>query len=92
MKNTLFVLLFLLFTSTPASYAQISIDSLRVVWEDETQTDSARFDALRKYTKVNSPVQPDSTLIHSDYSYQLAKKKGANRHVYRALNQKANIY
>ncbi len=92
MKNTLFVLLFLLFTSIPSSYAHISIDSLRVVWEDETQTDSARFDALRKYTKVNSPVQPDSTLIHLDYYYQLAKKKGANRHVYRALNQKANIY
>ncbi|MDB9881630.1 tetratricopeptide repeat protein [Bacteroidia bacterium] len=92
MKKIKYTILLQLLTLASFSYAQNRNDSLKVVWENETQTDSARFDALEKYSGKNGTVLPDSTLIYLDYYHQLALEKNAQRQVFRALNRKANIY
>lgn len=87
-----YIILLQLLIIAEFSYTQSHTDSIRVVWEDESQSDSVRFDALEKYYKLYSAFQPDTTLIYLDYYHQLAIEKNAQRQVYRALNQKANIY
>lgn len=92
MKIVKHIILFQLLTIASFSYSQSRADSIRVVWEDESQSDSVRFDALEKYYKLYSAVQPDTTLIYLDYYHRLAIEKNAKRQIFRALNQKANIY
>ncbi len=92
MNKRKYIILLQLLTLASFCNAQNRNDSLQVVWEDETQTDSARFDALEKYCGKNGTVQPDTTLLYLDYYHQLAIEKNAQRQVFRALNRKANIY
>lgn len=73
-------------------YAQISGDSLKLIWQNNKELDSVRFNALKEYHYINNHSQPDSALVALDYYYELAKEKSATRHMYRALNRKANIY
>ena len=81
---------FMLGVASLNSFAQS--DSLRLIWEDESTPDTTRFKALETYRDLYSHAQPDSALIYMDYYYQLGNKKQAYRQVYRALNEKGNIY
>jgi hypothetical protein len=74
------------------SYAQSHTDSLRLLWKNESELDSVRFQALEEYSDINEHVQPDSALASLDCYYNLAQEKNAHRRMYRALNRKANIY
>ena len=79
MNKRKYIILLQLLTLASFCNAQNRNDSLQVVWEDETQTDSARFDALEKYCGKNGTVQPDTTLLYLDYYHQLAIEKNAQR-------------
>ena len=78
--------------SISLTYSQSQGDSLRIIWEDETQTDSVRFSALENYFSLNQRVQADSALLALEYYYELAKEKNALRKIYGVLVSQANIY
>ena len=81
-----------MFLSSSLTHAQHQSDSIRQIWEDETQIDSVRFNALENYFFLNQRVHPDSVLIALEYYYELAKEKEALRKVYGVLVSQANIY
>jgi hypothetical protein len=49
---------------------QTSDDSLRLIWNNEPQLDSIRFDALTEYHIKNSFAHPDLVLIYTNDHYQ----------------------
>ena len=71
-------------------YAQS--DSLRLIWLDEKQNDSIRFNALEEYYEINNQIKPDSTLASLDYHFELANEKNATLQLYRATKRKGNIH
>ncbi len=84
------ILLFLIIINT--SYAQVSGDSLRLIWENENQLDSIRFNALEEYYEINNQIKPDSTLTSLNYHFELANEKNATLQLYRATKRKGNIH
>lgn len=74
------------------SNAKGEIDSLRLIWQNEKEVDSVRFNALENYFFLNQRVQPDSALLALEYYYELANEKNALRKVYGVLVSQANIY
>jgi len=89
-KNKTILLLFLIIINT--SYAQVSGDSLRLIWENENQLDSVRFNALEEYYEINNQTKPDSTLTSLNYHFELANEKNATLQLYRATKRKGNIH
>jgi len=89
-KNKTILLLFLIIINT--SYAQVSGDSLRLIWENENQLDSVRFNALEEYYEINNQIKPDSTLTSLNYHFELANEKNATLQLYRATKRKGNIH
>lgn len=89
-KNKTILLLFLIIINT--SYAQVSGDSLRLIWENENQLDSIRFNALEEYYEINNQIKPDSTLTSLNYHFELANEKNATLQLYRATKRKGNIH
>ena len=89
-KNKTILLLFLIIINT--SYAQVSGDSLRLIWENENQLDSIRFNALDEYYEINNQIKPDSTLTSLNYHFELANEKNATLQLYRATKRKGNIH
>ena len=89
-KNKTILLLFLMIINT--SYAQVSGDSLRLIWENENQLDSIRFNALEEYYEINNQIKPDSTLTSLNYHFELANEKNATLQLYRATKRKGNIH
>ncbi len=81
----------MLFFCTPV-IAQNKEAALQSIWEDTSKLDTVRFKALDDYHHINNHSQPDSAIVALDYYYNLAKEKKATRHVFRALNRKANIF
>ena len=67
-------------------------DSLRLLWENDSLSDSIRFDALDEYYELYVHVLPDSVLSSLNYYYDLALRKNAVRQIYRAQLRKGNIY
>ncbi|WP_034058492.1 tetratricopeptide repeat protein [Lacinutrix jangbogonensis] len=72
--------------------AQISNDSLKLVWENEKGIDSVRFNALENYYEINNQTQPDSALVALEYYYLLAEEKKATKHMFKATKRTGNIY
>ena len=89
-KNKTILLLFLIIINT--SYAQVSGDSLRLIWENENQLDSIRFNALEEYYEINNQIKPDSTLTSLNYHFELANEKNATLQLYRATKRKGDIH
>ena len=92
MKKVHFTLVLFLCIVSKSVYSNIQVDSLRKIWQNEKLLDSTRFNALHEYQSIYENVMPDSVLVALDYYYDLAVRKKANRHIYRALLGKGNIY
>ena len=92
MKKVHFTLVLFLCIVSKSVYSNIQVDSLSKIWQNEKLLDSTRFNALHEYQSIYENVMPDSVLIALDYYYDLAVRKKANRHIYRALLGKGNIY
>jgi len=84
----LFILLVSIFTQ-----AQVNLDSLWGVWNDETKPDSSRTLAMHKiswngYLYSN----PDSAFYFAQILYDFAEKKGVKKEMARALNTQGVSY
>lgn len=82
---TLFTFSFSLLTL--ASQAQTNLDSLWGVWNDKTQADTTRLDAMYNIAwdgYLNS--QPDSAFYFAQMQYDLAEKSGLKEQMAGALN------
>ena len=82
----------LLLVSTSLTYSQSQADSLKIIWENENQLDSIRFNALDEYYEINNQIKPDSTLTSLNYHFELANEKNATLQLYRATKRKGNIH
>ncbi|MFK7756851.1 MAG: tetratricopeptide repeat protein [Flavobacteriales bacterium] len=60
-------------------FSQSENDSLRIVWEDETQEDSVRFKALDDFCWNNLNSRPDSSLKVAQVYFELAEEKQDSR-------------
>jgi len=87
MKQIAYLLLFFSF-STHAQNA----DSLRGVWENQSLSDSSRFQALYELIQeVHASKNPDSAIFYSDLLYQEAQAKKEGKYQIRALRAKAKV-
>ena len=85
----LFFFLFLEFFAN----AQVNIDSLRTVWEDENQADTTRLNALNTLAKDGYLYsQPDSAYFFAQLQYEFAKKRGFKLHEAKALKTQGNTF
>lgn len=67
--------------------AQINLDSLRGVWNDKSQADTTRLEAMKKIAWDGYLFsQPDSAFHFAQLHYELAKKKGLKEQMALALN------
>ena len=82
----------LLLVSTSLTYSQSQADSLKIIWENENQLDSIRFNALDEYYEINNQIKPDSTLTSLNYHFELANEKNATLQLYRATKRKGDIH
>jgi class 3 adenylate cyclase/tetratricopeptide (TPR) repeat protein len=81
----LFPLLFLLFTLL-VSKAQTNLDSLWATWQDETQADTSRINALDEFTSEGYLYsQPDSAFYFAQLQFDFAKAKGLKKQMAEAL-------
>jgi tetratricopeptide (TPR) repeat protein len=87
MKNLL--LLLAAFLCLNQGLSQSNVDSLRSIWENESEQDSVRFAALQTYYFDYSYSLPDSSITLTDYHVQLAKEKNSSKELANALNEKA---
>jgi len=83
LKKIIFILLFLpVFVN-----AQINIDSLKGVWNDETQADTIRIQAMKDIAwKGYLFSQPDSAFYFSQLLINFAEEKGQNQYISDALS------
>jgi tetratricopeptide (TPR) repeat protein len=71
------------------TYSQSKGDSLRIIWENESQEDTVRFKAIMDFYLNNTNSTPASSLKLSKFHYQLAKQVGNRKEEALALNEKA---
>ena len=84
MRNLIFTFSFLLWAST--TQAQVSLDSLWNVWEDQTQPDTTRLKAIGNYTiEGYLYTKPDSAFYFSQLRYDFAKSRGLKEQMANAL-------
>ena len=82
MKRLLFLLLFL----PGLSNAQVNLDSLWRVWNDETQADTNRLKAIADINWEGYLfTQPDSAFYFAQLRLDFAKEKGQKKHIASAL-------
>jgi hypothetical protein len=82
MKRLLFLLLFL----PGLSNAQVNLDSLWGVWNDETQADTNRLKAIADINWEGYLfTQPDSAFYFAQLRLDFAKEKGQKKHIASAL-------
>lgn len=75
------------------SQAQTNLDSLYIVWQDETQPDSTRTKAYADYIKNGFLFSnPDSASIQSDELIIFSKDRNDLKGQYRACNIKGILY
>ncbi len=90
--RTIFIVLSLVATSLQS---QSKIDSIMVIWKDETKSDTIRLKAMRSYFFDNYYRLPaDSLYILSEMQYTLAESKNqklfmANAMVWQGISQKS---
>ena len=92
MKKLSYIIALFLCLISDSAHPNTQTDSLRLVWENESLSDSIRFDALDEYYELYVHVIPESVLLTLDYYYDLAIRKKADRQIYRAHLRKGNIY
>ncbi len=69
------------------AHAGTNLDSLRAVWNDESQDDLERIGAMRKLAwEGYLYTQPDSAFYYAGLEYEFAKSKGLKKHMAAALN------
>ncbi len=90
MKKTI-LLFFFLFIGHFAK-AQVNIDSLWTVWQDENQADTTRLNALKILTRDYLYSQPDSAYFFAQLQYDFAKKAGNKIYQARALNIQGTFF
>ena len=74
--------------------AQVNLDSLWGVWNDEKQADTTRLKAMSQISQDGYLfTQPDSAFYFAGLQYDFAKEKGLKKHMANALNtQGASSY
>lgn len=91
MKNIVCALIFLLIANN--GYTQVNPDSLKLIWTNNTLSDSLRFKAINSYYLNHTHSQhPDSVVVLINYHFRLAKEKNSKREMANALNEKAFAY
>ncbi|MCZ4410344.1 tetratricopeptide repeat protein [Cryomorphaceae bacterium 1068] len=83
MKPSFFLVL-LLFTTTLV--AQSHRDSLRMVWNDASQADTSRLNALDELFEDLIDTDPDSAIYYSNLQYDFAEVRGLKEEKAKALN------
>ena len=78
--------------SISLTYSQSRADSLRIIWENESQADTIRFQAIMDFYVNNTHSIPDSSLKLSKFHYQLAKQVGNRKEEALAINEKAIVF
>ena len=78
--------------SISLTYSQSRADSLRIIWESESQADTIRFQAIMDFYVNNTHSIPDSSLKLSKFHYQLAKQVGNRKEEALAINEKAIVF
>ncbi len=85
MKNILSLLISLLIFSQ--SFSQLNIDSLYNIWQDESQADTTRLQAIHKIAREGYIYShPDSSFYFAQLQYDFAKDKGMKKQMADALN------
>ena len=94
-----FLVFFLLFVSvysfgqTQTTTRKVEFDSLWVVWQDKTQADTTRLNAIGLYSWHKFVFsQPDSAIYYADVQHKLAKELGYKRFVAFALSTKGTAF
>ena len=73
--------------------AQVNLDSLKSIWQDDALPDSSRFNAMYSFVYDGYlESQPDSALYYSEFMHEMAFQKGSRIYSGRALNLKGNYY
>ena len=84
--------LIFVFTLLLINITYANVDSLRQIWTDIAQDNSARFDAIDEFYVKYLFVQPDSAIYMSKYHFQLAKQQNLENEKAQALNKRAIAY
>lgn len=83
-KKTLVGLL--LFTAT-STYAQVNIDSLLAIWNDPSQQDTSRLEAINKISWNGYLfTQPDSAYYFSEKQLEFARERNLTKYITLALS------
>jgi tetratricopeptide (TPR) repeat protein len=73
--------------SISSTAQQLNIDSLKDVWNDETQADTTRLKSIKKFSWDGYLYsQPDSAFYFAQLQYEFANKKGLQKQMAEALN------
>jgi signal transduction histidine kinase len=88
MKSLVFAMLLLpLLTAAQSSLPPQIADSLWEIWQDETQADTTRLEAMDEYIWNGYLfTQPDSAFHYAQLEYEFAKSKGLKTQMADALN------
>jgi len=74
MKKTFSIYVFIFISCS--SFAQVNLDSLWTIWNDKTQTDTTRLEAMKIIVKPGYLFsRPDSAYYHADKIIKLAEEK-----------------
>ena len=85
--------LFLFFIVWLTSAYAINLDSLWGVWNDSTQPDTNRLNAIQNIAwDVYYKTQPDSTYYFAQIQYEFAKSVGNKKYISTALHMQAAVY
>ena len=68
------------------SIAQVNLDSLWNVWNDESQADTNRLKAMDEVVEAYMYNQPDSAFYFSELQYEFAKSIDSEKFIVTALN------
>jgi serine phosphatase RsbU (regulator of sigma subunit)/tetratricopeptide (TPR) repeat protein len=80
-------ILFLLTLFPTLLNAQVNIDSLLAIWNDHSQQDTNRLNAVQEISKdIYLNINPDSALYYAKLEYDFATIKGQRKHIANALN------
>lgn len=87
------ILIFILCSLKIISYASINKDSLWMIWNDESNSDSIRFKSINQLSKQGYIYSnPDSSLYCSDLQFELAIKTGNKKIMADARNTQGIAY
>jgi len=88
-----FVFLSFLLTISISIHAQLNLDSLWSVWNDENVQDSSRAKAMQKFSREGYLFsQPDSAFYFAQLLYEFASEKGFKKEMASALSTQGISY